>query len=205
MDRTMMAVIIALILGVILIIMFASGAFNSFKNFFSNPFIKSDYSSLSSSTKAQEEMNFDIFVNNLLACRNTAKQSCICNDVFINFPYTFLDDISIKIAHKKDGDVISMMYGRQEIKNSTLANTFLSSVSFVDGNVIETVQTPYENMITSAKGIVSFDNDKVISSGIYKRSQTRMEIPIYNYKSGSLFKPASEEKQIAAIAALAKC
>lgn len=205
MDRTMMAVIIALILGVILIIMSASGAFNSFKDFFSNPFIKSDYSSLSSSTRAQEEMNFDVFVNNLQACRNSVKQSCICSDVFVNFPYTFLDDISIRIAHKKDGDVVSMMYGKQEIKNITLSNTFISSVSFVDGNVVETTQTPYENMITSAKGVVSFDNDKIISSGIYKRSQTRMEIPIYNYKSGSLFKPASEEKQIAAVSALAKC
>jgi hypothetical protein len=205
MDRTMLAVIIALILGVILIIMSASGAFNSFKDFFSNPFVKSDYSSLSSSTRAQEEMNFDVFVNNLQACRNTVTQSCICRDVFVNFPYTFLDDISVKIAHKKDGDVVSMMYGKQEIKNITLSNTFISSVSFVDGNVIETTQTPYENMITSAKGVVSFDNDKVISSGIYKHSKTRMEIPIYNYKSGSLFKPASEEKQIAAVSALAKC
>jgi hypothetical protein len=205
MDK-MISVIISLILGALLIFVLVSnafGAFNPVKDFLSNFISKSNYSALEESVRNQQERNFDILTNNLKLCRNIAKQNCICHDVIVNFPYTFIDDITIRITHKRDSEVISMVYGKQQIKNTTLDNTFISSASFVDGNIIETIKSSYESEITFAKGIVSFDNDKVILPLIYKRSQTRLEIPIYN--TGSIFKPGNQENQIAQIESLPKC
>lgn len=201
-SNTMFTVMIALVLGAIVIIFFAMGGMSFFRSFSLNPFVKADYNSIDAAAKLQEERNFELLSNNLKACRSVQKQSCMCNDVFFNFPNTFIDDISIKITHQRQADVVSMVYkGNQEIKNFTL-DAFVSRIAVINDNVIE--ENPnYEDIITFSKGEVYFNGAKVLSGGIYKKGISRLGV--IAYKSAFLKSYPSEEQQTLAASKIAKC
>lgn len=183
--------IIGLILIGLLLVLLVPAAVQKFNEIYSNAFFTADWEALSPAEKSQMQLQFDNFANNVNSCRSLQKQGCLCKDSMIQFP----DGVSIKITHGKD-EIISMFYGKFNVKNSTINNSFINGFSFSDSKIIES-KIKLENIIEFKKGEKYFNGDKIISSGLYKISEARLGIITTD--------KVSENKQLAAISNLKSC
>ena len=189
--REMIWTIIALILIGFLLVLLVPAAVQKFNEIYSSAFFTADWNSLSSSEKNQMQLQFDNFVRNIDACRNLDKQDCLCGSAIMQFP----DGVVIKLTHGKD-EMLSLFYGKHNVKNSTINNSFINGFSFVSSNVVKS-SVKLENKIEFKKGGKYLNGDRIISSGLYKLSVSMVGI-ITDDK-------ASEEKQLSTISRLQNC
>jgi hypothetical protein len=183
--------IIGLILIGLLLLLLVPAAVQKFTEIYSSVFFRADWESLSGAEKSQMQLQFDNFANNVNSCRIINKQSCLCKDLIIQFP----DGVIIKIIHGKD-EIISLFYGKYNVKNFTINNSFINGFSFSDSKILES-KIVLENKIEFKKSEKFFNGDKIISSGFYKISEARLGIITTD--------KISEDKQLPTVSRLQSC
>ena len=195
------------ILLIVLALVFPS-TLNAFEKIYSSSYFKPEYKDFTS--KSQVEGQFDTFVKNFNACKAIPKSGCMCSNVFPGFPNVFPKEFSLKMDITQQGETaVSLIYlGKEEVKKSTIPNMFFLPMSMAGQNKVKEESVKISYLITFKDGNAYLEGTKLLSSGIYKSTSSRIGALIYSSWIGIInwaFPMPSESNQLNYISLLPKC
>ena len=125
------------------------------------------YDDLPSEVRSQVEMNFNQIVINLNNCSNIKKSSCLCKNVFPNWPAVFQEGFSIKLDQTTETKLTLLYNGNPTPLSAIIKNFFFfARSSGTDQNIIPILSRVDNRQVTS----LNFEKKpkfKVLRTGLW--------------------------------------